>query len=369
MNLVFINLANTKSYLWFMVEMRKRYWIAFTFLGLILILLINFLLIYFEKDAPNSVIHTLGDAIWYMMVSITSVGYGDKVPVTIGGRIIGYFYIISSLGILGVLISSISSNIYTMIEEKKLGYQGCSFEDHIVFIGWNDFNRMVVDEVYSTMRKFAIVTDRKDDIDLIYECYRKKRVFALFADYHNLEVLEKLNPRMASEVFVNFGSDTEALLFVINFKSKYPEPSIIVSIENSKLKNTFLAAGVKYVIPRNEIASKLVASYIFEPDVAELNQDLLSAAHSVEDYDNQEYKVIDQNPYLNKDYMDAFIDLKLTYDCVLLGLSKTKDNVRVLYKNPSGGIKIELGDHMLLMANGETKKRIEADFGIFEGRI
>ena len=368
--MVFTILANAQSKLKLVMDTkRKRFWIISTVITLVLLLLMNLLLVYFEKNQADSDIHSLGDAIWYMLVSLTSVGYGDKVPVSFGGRVIGYFYILASLGVLGVLISSISSNIFTMIEEKKLGYQGSSFEDHIIFIGWNEFNRMVVEEVYSTMRKFAIVTDRKDEIDLIYEAYRKKRAFALFADYHNLEIIEKVNPRKASEVFVNFGNDTDTLLYVINFKKKYPEPEIIVSIENSKLKDTFLAAGVKYVIPRNEIASKLVASYIFEPDVAELNQDLLSTAQTAEEFDNQEYKVVDQNPYLNKDYVDAFIDLKLTYDCVLLGLSKIIDNKRVLLTNPSKGVKIELGDHILLMTSGDTKKRIETDFGIFEGRI
>lgn len=80
----------------------------------------NFLLVHFEKNNPNSDIHTLGDAIWYMLVSLTSVGYGDKVPVSVGGRVIGYFYILASLGVLGVLISSISSNIFTMIKENKI---------------------------------------------------------------------------------------------------------------------------------------------------------------------------------------------------------------------------------------------------------
>lgn len=63
-------------------------------------------MVHFEKDNPNSDVHTLGDAVWYMLVSLTSVGYGDKVPV--------------SLGVLGVLISSISSNIFTMIKENKI---------------------------------------------------------------------------------------------------------------------------------------------------------------------------------------------------------------------------------------------------------
>jgi voltage-gated potassium channel len=338
-------------------------------LSLVFVIGLNLVLLRFEDPYPESGIHSFGDAIWYMLVSLTSVGYGDIVPVSPGGKVIGYFYVFASLAVLGVLISSISSNIYTMIEEKKLGFRGTSFEDHIIFIGWNDFNRMVVDEIYSTMRRFAIVTNRKDDVDLIYEEYKKRKAFVLFSDYHNLEIIEKVNPTKASEVFINFGSDTDQLLYVINFKKLFPQPNIIVSVENSKLKDTFLAAGVTYVIARNELASKLVASYIFEPDVAELNLDLLSQAQHDDDYDNQEYKVIDQNPYLNKDYFDAFVDVKKTYDCVLLGLSKTINNKRVLMPNPGKGTKIELGDHLILMVSGASKKVLEKDFGIFEGRI
>ncbi|MCF8298778.1 MAG: NAD-binding protein [Saprospiraceae bacterium] len=348
---------------------RTKNIILYSLFSLIFIAIINFILLHFEKGQPGSVINNISDAIWYMLVSITSVGYGDKVPVTNGGRVIGYFYVIASLGVLGVLISSISSNIYTMIEEKKLGYRGTSFEDHIVFIGWNDFSRMVVDEVHSTMRQFAVVTNKKDDVDLFYEEYKKKKSFVLFADYHNLDVIEKVNPSKASEVFINFGNDTDSLLYVINFKTKYPQPDIIVSLENSKLKNTFLAAGVKYVVSSNEIASKLVASYIFEPDVAELNIDLLSSAQTEFEFDNQEYKVIDQNPYLGKDYIDAFVDIKMTYDCVLLGISKLIDGNRKLLTNPKRGTKINMGDYLILMTSGATKKRIERDFGIFEGRI
>lgn len=348
---------------------RTKNIILYSFFSIVFILITNIILLYFEKDHPDSVINNFGDAIWYMLVSLTSVGYGDKVPVTSGGRIIGYIYVIASLGVLGVLISSISSNIYTMIEEKKLGYRGTSFEDHIVFIGWNDFNRMVVDEVSETMRQFAVVTNIKDEVDLFYEEYKKKRAFVLFADYHNLDIIEKVNPSKASEVFINFGSDTDSLLYVINFKTKYPEPDIIVSLENSKLKDTFIAAGVKYVVSRNEIASKLVASYIFEPDVAELNIELLSSAKTEVEFDNQEYKVIDQNPYLDKDYIDAFVDIKMTYDCVLLGISKLEDGKRMLYTNPKMGVKINMGDYLILMTSGSTKKRIEKDFGIFEGRI
>lgn len=334
-------------------------------------LMLDLLLVIVESNNPDSAVHSFSDAFWYMIVTITSVGYGDIVPVSFIGKGIGYIFIFSSLIVLGILISSMSTNISTMIEENKLGYRGTKFENHIVCIGWNDFSHMVVNEVLHASRKVAIVTNRKDDVELIYNLYDKKSIFVLYADYDNLESISKTNPDMASEVFLGFEEDTAALLYVINFKKRYPKPNIVVAIKNHKLHDTFLTAGVKYVVARNEIASKLVASYVFEPDVAKLNIDLLGAAVHDEDFDNQQYLVTEKNPFLNKNYDDAFVKLKLKYNIVLLGISKHDNNGghAELLVNARSETVIELGDYLIVMVSGKKKKRVEKLFGISEGKF
>ena len=344
----------------------------YTLYGLLFIAFLGFLdyiLLIFEKDAASSSIHSYGDALWYMLVTLTSVGYGDIVPVTIPGRAIGYFFILSSLFILGVLISSISSNIIKMIEEKKLGYRGTNFTNHIICIGWNDFSRMVIDEVLHASRKVAIVTDQKDDVDLIYNEYGKEFVFVLYADLHNLDSIQNTNPNLSSEVFLSLKSDTESLIYVINFIKKYPKPDIVVAIENHKLRDTFLTAGVKYVVARNEIASKLVASYVFEPEVAELNIDLMSSAVSGDDFDNQQYLVTKDNPFIGQNYDDTFVKLKLKYNIVLLGIAKLENGKRKLMVNARSDTIIELNDYLIIMVEGKRKSRVEKLFGIKEGKL
>jgi voltage-gated potassium channel len=351
------------------MDRRIKKYIIWGISGLAFLFFTDFLLYIFEKDAPGSDIHSFSDTIWYMLVTLTSVGYGDIVPVTVEGRAIGYLFILASLIVLGALISSISSNIIKMIEEKKLGFLGTDFTNHIICIGWNEYNRMVVDEVLKAERKVAIVTDKKDEVDLIYRQYGKQNVFVLYSDLHNLESISKTNPDQSSEVFMSFKNDTDTLIYVINFKKKYPKPNLVVSIENHNLKDTFHTAGVKYVVARNEIASKLVASYVFEPEVADLNIDLMSSAKTSEDFDNQQYLVTEKNPFLNKNYDDAFVKLKLKYNIVLLGIVKRENGENKLLVNARSDTIIELNDYLIIMVGGKSKARVEKLFGIKEGKV
>ena len=70
------------------------------------------LLLAAESKAEGSSIHSLGDAIWYSIITLTTVGYGDISPVTPVGRVIGALLALCSLGlitaIIGVLINFIS---------------------------------------------------------------------------------------------------------------------------------------------------------------------------------------------------------------------------------------------------------------------
>ena len=302
-----------------------------------------------------------------MMVTLTTVGYGDYYPVTTGGKVVGYIFLLSSLGVIGYLISTATNTIFKMMEEKKLGYQGTEFTDHILIIGWNDFSRMVVDEIDITSKNMAIITDSKDDIDLIYTQFGTDNIFVLYSDYSNFEMLEKVNANKASVAFISLEDDAEALMYVLDFSKLYPRPSIVVSLQKPRLKDTFHAAGVTYAVARNEIASKLVASYIFEPDVADMNLELISTARVDKDHDIQEYEITEDNPLVNKSYIDAFTELKKQYNAILLGIFKATAN-KVL-TNPGDDIIIEVKDYLILLADGFNKKKIQHEFGVTEGRL
>lgn len=62
-----------------------------------------------ERDAPESSITTFGDALWWVLTTITTVGYGDRYPVTTEGRLVAAGLMLAGIAVLGTVTAGIAS--------------------------------------------------------------------------------------------------------------------------------------------------------------------------------------------------------------------------------------------------------------------
>jgi len=69
----------------------------------------------FEGHAHGSTIHNYGDALWWATVTVTTVGYGDKYPVTAAGRGLAVVLMLVGIGLIGALTATVASYF---VEEK-----------------------------------------------------------------------------------------------------------------------------------------------------------------------------------------------------------------------------------------------------------
>lgn len=120
-----------------------------------------------EKNAPNATITNMGDAFWWAVVTVTTVGYGDVYPITFEGRMIATLVMVIGIAILGILISTFGAqllesrirsqskkeenSIKTMIKNKIDKLEGLQNEEIVTLL--NLISNLHVDLNRNTDRK------------------------------------------------------------------------------------------------------------------------------------------------------------------------------------------------------------------------
>lgn len=82
-----------------------------------------------ERGAPGSTIHTFGEALWWSIVTITTVGYGDLTPVTATGRFVGAGMMIAGIALLGVVTASVATWFLDRVRETGEATEAATRQD------------------------------------------------------------------------------------------------------------------------------------------------------------------------------------------------------------------------------------------------
>ena len=109
------------------------------------------------------------------------------------------------------------------------------------------------------------------------------------------------------------------------------------------------------------MSGKIFASYLFERDVAEFLNDLLSPAQTEQDHDIQEVYLSEGHPYVGERYGDLFLQLYEAHNAVLIGLSRRSDGTYLLHKNPPDETIIASEDVLIVVVNGAAANALRGE--------
>ncbi|MCW2655676.1 MAG: Ion transport 2 domain protein [Mycobacterium sp.] len=76
-----------------------------------------------ERSQPGSKITTIGDALWWSITTLTTVGYGDESPVSGWGRVIAVAVMVGGIGIVSVITASLASWIVQRVAQEDTAHQ------------------------------------------------------------------------------------------------------------------------------------------------------------------------------------------------------------------------------------------------------
>ncbi|MGB3715771.1 MAG: ion transporter [Candidatus Promineifilaceae bacterium] len=100
--------------------------LATLLVAIVLITIVSLVVLQVERGAPGANIKTGTDAYWWAFVTMTTVGYGDYVPVTLTGRVMAMILMTFGVGIFAVLTGFLATKLLAPQEDEREGEQDMS---------------------------------------------------------------------------------------------------------------------------------------------------------------------------------------------------------------------------------------------------
>ena len=149
---------------------------------------------------------TLLDSIWWAMVTMTTVGYGDLYPQTFIGRfIIAYPCFLLGIGLLGYLLATVTETMLERVSKRKKGTMNITHSNHIIICNCPSVEKtlLLVDELQATTtykdRKIVVISNSHEELPAPLQ---KRGLLFVKGFPTNEETLHQANITKCAGVFI-----------------------------------------------------------------------------------------------------------------------------------------------------------------------
>jgi voltage-gated potassium channel len=275
----------------------------------------------YEGSGVNDHIHSFFDAVYWAVITISTVGFGDISPVTIQGRIATIFLVIGGLSVIAfftsIVTTALGEKIIALKEEKIIG-EANSLKNFIIICGYGQMGKALAKEFLSIKQAF-IVIDYNNDM-LVHAT--EQQILSIKGDATDPDFLSNVGiNKGASSIIALTNDDAVNLSIVLTARALNQNINIIARANDTNIEDKLSLAGANHVIAANDIASLIATEYIGQPIAFNAIDDIL--------LDNEgavmtEVDIVENSPYIGKKL--DIIDFE-NYNFTLIGIiQSTKNN-------------------------------------------
>jgi len=231
--------------------------------------------VHFRTQGASGIV----DTFWWALVTITTVGYGDVVPHSVLGRIVGLILMLSGV----VLVSLFTATIASIFIERKIK-EGEALDlskekEQIVICGWNQNGEKTIEGIllHDANSRYPIVLVNeldKDDVDSLQYKHKERDIHFVRGNFVKEDVLARANifKAKAAIILADISNDhsvdkaDERTIFgAMAIKSMAPKVRVCAELVHEENKEILLRARVDEIVIRGESHGSLLASASIAP--------------------------------------------------------------------------------------------------------
>ena len=290
---------------------------------------------------------SLYESMYWTLITMATIGYGDYVPGTWEGRVLAMVMAIAGITSFTALVSTVIETLLSGSFKRALGLERSKWNKHIVFLGWTQAVEAALSELKLNVPSAKIVIVKPQGVGPIID---EHNIMTIVGDYTSEDVQLQAGVDKAEYIIVSTGDDSKTILSVLVARKLNSKAVIIAEALSHHVEELIRRAGANCVIPTLSFGGRLLASAIFEPGVAVLIEDVSSSALG-----NDIVEVKTPKELIGKTVEEAMLELKKRFNATLVGLRRGLTTMI----NPDINVKIESNDHLLLITSIKTLKELK----------
>lgn len=289
------------------------------------LLLAALLFVNFEKD-----IKSLFEAVYFAIVTVGTVGYGDITPKTVPGRIVTIFLIFSGM----ILISSFTATMSSILISKKLkegqGVSTIKGKNFVILCGWNWKAESLISSLISSGMKDIILINDSDpsQMNAVIEKFSDANVKFVKGDFADINILEKAGIGNSKGVIIipdnsmasSQGADEKTVFATMTIKSISEKIKVHVQLlRNETVPYIQRAKADNYFISDNTVPFFLTSA-IVNPGISDVMKKIMSYE------DGSAISTVEiPKDFIGKTFSDLASHLRSKSGAILIALVQIQD--------------------------------------------
>ena len=299
------------------------------------------------------------DAFYMTVITITTVGFGEVLPLDSDGKLFTILLILTSVFIVGYALKVIteyiiSKNVISELKHKKMQKKIDALSNHIVICGFGRNGQQAAKKLRTHNRTFVVVESNKELIDK----HQNEDILFVYGNANDDDVLQSAGIERAECLISALPNDSDNVFVVLSARQMNKTARIISRASNESSYSKLKFAGANNVILPDKIGGDHMASLVVVPDLLEFIDNLSIVGHTtinIEEiaveklYDTSDIKTIQD------------LELRKKTGCSVIGY---KDETGHYTINPEASQKLVPNSRVIVLGRPEQILNLNSTYNI-----